>query len=472
MRARARGRRGAAPSPLVLGLALLHLAAGCGGGDEPAGGVQPAARPNLLVLYCDDLRFDASAELGSAFLPTPALDRLAREGAVFRRSYATTSRCAPSRATFLTGTRASTHGVWVNRPTHDWRAGLPFLPSALRGAGYATGWVGKWHLPNPGSVRPEGLDHFAAYEGPGAHFDQEFVVNGVPQPTEGFQAEVLTDLALEFIDTRAEPWFLVVAHKAPHVPLTPAPAQRGALDSVEVPLPSTVEDPLEALPPRYRLAREGESGRHGIGDLAAWRAEVQAYWELVLGVDAAVERLLEALDARGLLESTVVVLTSDNGQLLGEHGLRQKGLAYEPAIRVPLVVWAPGRIPSGERSTLALNLDLAPTLLGLAGRPAPEGMEGLDLGPSLLDADRVLRERFLYQAPSLGGADGLVERAVVEERWKYLLFESPQGRDEALFDLQADPDERVDLATDPSTASERARLAAWLVAERARLGDS
>ena len=159
MRARARGRHGAALSPFALGLAVLHLAAGCGGGAEPQVGVEQAAPPNLLVLYCDDLRFDGAAELGSAFLPTPALDRLAREGAVFRRSYATTSRCAPSRATFLTGTRASTHGVWVNRPTHDWRAGQPFLPSELRGAGYATGWVGKWHLPNPGSVRPERLDH-------------------------------------------------------------------------------------------------------------------------------------------------------------------------------------------------------------------------------------------------------------------------------------------------------------------------
>lgn len=472
MRARARGRRGAAPPLAALVLASLQLVAGCGGGAAPPAGGDESTPPNLLVLYCDDLRFDAGSALGSSFLPTPALDRLAREGAVFRRSYATTSRCAPSRATFLTGTRASTHGVWVNRPTHDWRAGQPFLPSELRAAGYATGWVGKWHLPNPGSARPEGLDHFASYEGPGAHFDQEFVVDGVPRPTAGFQAEVLTDLALEFIDGREDPWFLVVAHKAPHVPLTPAPAQRGALDSVEVPLPLTVADPLEALPPRYRLAREGESGRHGIGDLAAWRAEVQAYWELVLGVDAAVERLLEGLEARGQLQRTVVVLTSDNGQLLGEHGLRQKGLAYEPAIRVPLVVWAPGRIPSGERLTLALNLDLAPTLLGLAGCPATPRMEGLDLGPSLRDAGRVLRERFLYQAPSLGGAEGLVERAVVEARWKYLSFESPQGRDEALFDLEADPHERVDLAADPGTAAERARLAAWMAAERARIGDS
>lgn len=455
-------------------LVALGVLASCGAelGAADASDVT-GGPPNLLVVYCDDLRFDGAASLGSAFLPTPHLDRLAGEGAVFPRSYATTSRCAPSRASFLTGTRASTHGVWVNRPTHDWRAGLPFLPDALRQQGYATAWIGKWHLPNPGARPVPGLDHFASYEGPGSHFDQEFVVDGEPRATQGFQAEALTELALEFVERQESPWFLVVSHKAPHVPLTPAPDQRGALDGVEVPLPASASDPLEALPPRYRLAREGESGRHGVGDLDSWRAEVQAYWELVLGVDAAVGRLLESLERDGELEDTVVLLTSDNGQLLGEHGLRQKGLAYEPAIRVPLVVWGPGRVVPGRREgTLALNLDLAPTLLGLAGARAPEAMEGLDLGPALLDPGRVLRERFLYQAPALGGEAGLVERAVVERRWKYIAFETPQGRDEALFDLEQDPGERVDLSSEPTLEAERARLAAWLAAERARLGDA
>ena len=136
-------------------------------------------------------------------------------------------------------------------------------------------------------------------------------------------------------------------------------------------------------------------------------------------------------------------------------------------------MWAPGRVVPGRREgTLALNLDLAPTLLGLVGARAPEAMEGLDLGPALLDPSRVLRERFLYQAPALGGEAGLVERAVVERRWKYIAFETPQGRDEALFDLEQDPDERVDLASEPTLEAERARLAAWLAAERARLGDA
>ena len=175
-------------------LVALGVLASCGAelGAADASDVT-GGPPNLLVVYCDDLRFDGAASLGSAFLPTPHLDRLAGEGAVFPRSYATTSRCAPSRASFLTGTRASTHGVWVNRPTHDWRAGLPFLPDALRQQGYATAWIGKWHLPNPGARPVPGLDHFASYEGPGSHFDQEFVVDGEPRATQGFQAEALTE---------------------------------------------------------------------------------------------------------------------------------------------------------------------------------------------------------------------------------------------------------------------------------------
>ena len=129
-------------------------------------------------------------------------------------------------------------------------------------------------------------------------------------------------------------------------------------------------------------------------------------------------------------------------------------------------MWGPGRVVPGRREgTLALNLDLAPTLLGLAGARAPEAMEGLDLGPALLDPGRVLRERFLYQAPALGGEAGLVERAVVERRWKYIAFETPQGRDEALFDLEQDPGERVDLSS--NRPSSRARTPGRLAGGRA-----
>lgn len=452
-------------------LVLFSLAA-CGQQDQGEGQGTERQR-NVLVFYCDDLRFDGAGSLGSPFLPTPHIDSLAADGLVFQRSYTTTSRCCPSRATFLTGTRASTHGVWVNRPTVDWQAGRTLLAEQMAEGGYATAWVGKWHLPNPGAMPVRGFGHFASYEGPGQHFDQTFVVNGEQRMLAGFQGDGITDLALEFLDTEASngdrPWFLVLGHKAPHVPLTPAPEFVGALENVDIPMPKSMDDPLASLPRRYQSSRVGEGGRHGISDRVAWREEVRAYWELVLSLDASVGRMLQGLEQRGLTEETLVIFTSDNGQLLGEHGLRQKGLAYEPSIRVPLILRAAAIDQPGTRHGLVTNLDLAPTILDWVGLPIPEAFEGMSFLDQIFDPHVVGQERFLYQAPAFGGATGVQERGVVEKDWKYLVFEAPGMRDEALFHLATDPDERVDLAGDPEHQAVRDRLAEWLAAEQARI---
>jgi N-acetylglucosamine-6-sulfatase len=457
----------ARPNKAFSGLFLI-LPLACGDSHQ-----EQSSRPNVLVIYCDDLRFDGAAALGSSFLSTPGIDRLADEGVTFERSYTTTSRCCPSRATFLTGVRASTHGVWVNRPSVDWQAGRPLLAEVLQEGGYRTAWVGKWHLPNPGALPVRGFDHFASYEGPGSHFDQTFVVNGQSRGTGGFQADVINDLALEFIDgevaVESQPWFLVLGHKAPHVPLTPAPEFVDALEDIDLPLPASMDDPLSSLPARYQSSRVGEGGRHGIAERLEWYQEVRAYWELVLSLDASIGRLLESLEARHLLQDTLVILTSDNGQLLGEHGLQQKGLGYEPSIRVPLILRDGPWGHRGVRKGLVTNLDLAPTILERVGLPIPAEFEGRSFVDQLRDPEARGQERFLYQAPAFGGDTGVVERGVIEAEWKYLVFEAPGTRQEALFNLVSDPDERRDLAQDPAHQLVRDRLATWLVAERSRI---
>jgi len=453
-----------APRVILLAI-LLTLPLACG--TEPDG---DPSRPNVLVIYCDDLRFDGAGALGSPFLPTPNMDRLAQEGLIFERSYTTTSRCCPSRATFLTGVRASTHGIWVNRSPVDWQSGRPLLAEELQKGGYRTAWVGKWHLPNPGAMPVRGFDHFASYEGPGNHFDQTFVVDGESRASQGFQADVIHELATDFIDEGdSSPWFLALGHKAPHVPLTPAPEFVGALKNVNVPLPESMDDPLASLPVRYQSSRVGEGGRHGISERAEWHDEVRAYWELVLSLDASIGVLLEELEARGVLENTLLILTSDNGQLLGEHGLQQKGLAYEPSIRVPLIMRDGPRGDRGVRRGLVTNLDLAPTILERVGLPIPPAFEGRSFVDQMQDAAIPGQARFLYQAPAFGGDTGVVERGVIEADWKYLVFEAPGVRAEALFHLASDPDEREDLAKDPRHKKVRDRLATWLAAERARI---
>lgn len=444
---------------------LLLLAASCGVDPAPAG-----TQPSFLIVYCDDLRFDAASAGGNPWIATPHLDRLAQEGALVERAYVVTSRCCPARASLLTGNDSNVTGVWTNRPDIEFPGDQRTFADELRAAGWRTAWIGKWHLPNPGAGPVRGFDHWVSYEGPGRHFAQTLNVDGASVPTTGYQTDELTDRACAYLRGLApsEPFCVVLSLKAPHVPHTPAPRHAGTLRDTDVALPASIDDPPEALPGRYRFVRESEENRHAIGERAAFVDEVKAYWELVLGIDEALGRLLAELDALGRSGDTLVLVTGDNGQMLGEHGLRQKGLSYEPSIRVPLLLRFPGRVPAGARpAACVLNVDLAPTLLDWAGLAPRAPMLGTSAAAVLADPTTPGRERFLYTAPAGGSVS---EHAVVERRWKYVRIEAEGGREDVLFDLEADPDERRDLATDPAHAAELERLERWMDAELARVG--
>ncbi len=463
---------GTLPANLLQALLLGILLPGCGGGcaGDPAG-ADAGRRPNILLIYTDDQRFDSLSITGNPWIETPNLDRIASEGVLFQRAYVTTSRCCPARVSMLTGKVAHVHGVWNNHPDRDFLLDHRTVADVLQAAGYRTAWIGKWHLPNEGGGPVRGFDHWVSYEGPGSHFGQPLNVNGETRATEGFQADRLTDLALEFLASERDveqPFFLTLAFKNPHVPLTPAARHAGLLAERKIPLPASAADPPERLPLFYRrLARES---RHSIDDPQTFDREARAYWELVLSIDDNVGRVLEALEASGELQHTLVVATTDNGQLMGEHGLQQKGLSYEPSIRVPLAMRLPGEIPAGTvTDRLALNVDLMPTLLELAGVSVPEDLQGTSLAPLWRDPAAAWRERFLYLAPGFGQG-AVVERAVVEARWKYVHIDVEGQREELLFDLHADPDERENLARDPAHTAELERLREAMRAELERLG--
>ena len=444
-------------------LALLAPLAACGGGAVP----DPAAAPNVLLVYTDDQRFDSSSAAGNTIIETPNLDRVAREGALFERAYVVSSRCCPGRATVLTGLYPTRHGVWSNHPDVEFPGEHRTVADELLEAGYRTAWIGKWHLPNPGAAPVRGFTRFVSYEGPGKHFDQTLTIDGVDTPTTGFQADRLTDEALRFLDEGHDPFFLVVAYKNPHVPMTPAPRHHGQLDGTEIPPPASAADPDASLPAFYRGLRN--NSRHQV---ESFEETARRYWELCLSIDDNVGRLLDHLERAGSLDGTVVVLTTDNGQLLGEHGLSQKGLSYEPSIRVPLTIRYPARIPAGTRSSgLALNVDLYPTLCDLAGLPAPEGVDGVSLAPLWSQGGGPWREDFLYMAPSFGEG-AVTERSLVEAGWKYVRIRAEGQEEEVLFDLSADPDERVDLVHEPRHAQVLERLRARMAAEQGRLEDA
>ena len=448
----------------ALGAALALGLAACAG-EAPS--AEPV-RPNVLVVYSDDQRYDSLSITGNPTIRTPSLDRIGAEGVLFPRAYVTTSRCCPSRASFLTGKYATAHGVWGNHPEHDFLAQHSTVADLLAADGYDTAWIGKWHLPNPGAAPVRGFRRWVSYEGPGQHFDQTFVVDGVTVPSSGFQADRLTDHALAFLaEPRDGPFFLVVAYKNPHVPMTPAPRHAGTLAGVELRRPASAEDPPEALPlfARGRLAGE----RYAI-DWSSWERDTRAYWELVLSIDDNVGRLLEQLERAGELEETLVIATTDNGQMLGEHGIEQKGAAYEPSIRVPLALRWPVRIPSGSRlDALALNVDLMPTILDAAGLAVPADVHGRSLFDLFRPEAAPWRERFLYLLPAFGGEDGITQRALVEARWKLVVDRLDDYEETWLYDLERDPDERVNQARDPAHAERVRGMREALEAEDRRL---
>ena len=452
------------------GIVPLLLIAGCSAGDAPAALEPP---PNIVWIYTDDQRFDCFSAAGNPYIETPNLDRLAREGALFERAYATTSRCCPARVSMLTGKYAHITGVQDNHPDTDFQERHQTVADHLRRQGYKTAFIGKWHLPNPGGAPRPGFDHWVSYEGSGHYFDQSLNVDGTTVESEGFQTDVLTDYAVRFIEKpRGDaPFLLLLALKNSHVPLTPPPRHAGRLASTEITLPASIDDPEEGLPRFYRGLRTGKGEREWIADRDAFRDELRAYWELALSVDESVGRLLSALEEEGELDRTVIVFTTDNGQLLGEHGLQQKGVAYEPSIRLPLLMRYPARVPAGTRvSELVLNVDLAPTTLELAGLRPPDDMQGRSVLDLWRDNVPAWRQRFLYLGPAFGESENaLQERALCEERWKYVLIDG-RRRSELLFDLANDPDERTSVADDPEQAERLARMRQGMDEEMTALG--
>ncbi len=407
-------------------------------------------RPNVVLIYVDDLRFDGARSLGSDFLETPAIDALVRDGIVFERSYVTTSLCCPGRVSVLTGKYASRTGVSDNQPRHDFQESHETMADLLGAAGYETAFIGKWHLPNPGAAPRPGFDHWVSFEGQGQYFDQPLNVDGQTVASRGFNADVLTEYAVRFIEAERgeQPFLLFLSLKNCHLPFLPPARHRDRLAGVEFELPASFHDAPESLPTQYardRLSRRN-LGAHTHPEL--YLEQVRRYWELVYSVDDVLGAVRASLEHQGLTDDTLVLLTSDNGYLVGEHGLTQKGVGYEPSIRVPLLLTWPGHLEAGaKRRDLALNVDLMPTILEAAGLQLPADVQGR----SLLTTRQDEGEEFLYLPPWFLSDSSPSHLVLAGGRWKYLRFRSG-AIEEVLFDLENDPEERTNIAGDPGAA--------------------
>jgi N-acetylglucosamine-6-sulfatase len=422
---------------------------------------QKPARPNIVFILIDDLRWDALGCTGHPFAETPNVDRLAREGAKFTNAFVTTPLCSPSRGSFLTGQYVHTHGILDNTQRGEESHKLVTWPRLLHDAGYETAYVGKWHMGNDDTPRP-GFDRWVSFRGQGRFPDPELNIDGSRTQAKGYMTDILSDHAVEYIRQKhMKPFSLYLAHKAVHGPFTPAERHKDLYADRPVPRAPSVKDTLEGKP-ALRL-RQVDAKRPVPPTDELVRNQIRC----VKSIDEGVRRIYEALSSTGQLDNTLIVFTSDNGYLWGEHGLGDKRPFYEESIRIPMVARYPKLIKAGSTpAEMILNIDIGPTVLELAGAPARREMQGRSLLPVLGGKARGWRSSFLgeyfeeKQFPRIPTWQG-----VRDQRWKYIRYTNLEGMDE-LYDLQSDRYEMKNLIADPAAKktldAKRGELAKYL----------
>ncbi|MFN0084126.1 MAG: sulfatase [Blastocatellia bacterium] len=425
------------------------------------------AQRNILILYADDWRHDTLGAAGNPIVKTPHLDRLAAEGAWFRRAYVTTSICGVSRATLFTGQWMSRHGnTAFDAFDTPWEETWPGL---LRARGYWVGHIGKWHN---GKFPAERFDFGRSYAG--THFQKQ------PDGTTIHVTRKNENDALEFLRTRPRdrPFCATVAFFATHaedqnpMQYLYQPESESLYRDAAIPVPRTAgDDYFHRLPPF--LANEKNEGRnrwHWRFDTPEkYQTYMKAYYRLATEVDSTIGRILAELKAQGLDDNTLVIFTTDNGYFHGEHGLADKWYPYEESIRVPLIVRDPRlKRHAAPRDEMALNVDLAPTILAYAGIAPPPRMQGRDIAPLYLSARKpVWRDEFFYEHATIRSTDFIpASQALVRREIKYLFW--PDFGYEELFDLRNDPGETRNLVREKAYASRLAQLRARFAELKAR----
>lgn len=418
---------------------------------------------NIVLVLVDDQRFDALSCMGHPFLETPHIDRLAAEGVLFERAYVTTALCSPSRASILTSLYAHQHGVLDNN--NPMNPELPTFPRLLQQAGYETAFVGKWHMGGDSDDPRPGFDHWVSFRGQGVYNDPVFNVNGDKvRNKDGYVTDLLTDHAVEFLKRRREkPFLLYLSHKAVHAEFIPAARHAGSYAGHAYPHPESMKDDERTYAGKPAWVREQRKSWHGVDGMYNETVDfddfARDYAETMRAVDESVGRLMQTLRDKGLSENTLVIYTSDNGFLFGEHGLIDKRCMYEPSIRVPMIAWCPGVAEAGaRRKALVTNLDIAPTILEAAGVAIPPSFMGRSFLGALPAEPAQGRDAFLYtyfwernfpQTPTVLG--------VHTGRFKLMQYHGVWDRYE-MYDIENDPGELNNLLAGYMIGSEAGTL--------------
>jgi arylsulfatase A-like enzyme len=457
-----------------------------------AGPALAARRPNIIFVLVDDLRWDEFGAAGHPWLETPNIDRLAREGAMFTEAVHAIPLCSPNRATLLTGQYPARHGVTGNEARNVLSHRLQTFPMALHAAGYRTGFIGKWHMGNDPTPRP-GFDYWVSFPGQGKIIDPPLYENGKLATVPGYVTDLLTDRAVGFLKesaTSQQPFFLMLSHKAIHPDTVqrddgsldmstpsrfiPAPRHAGRYADKRLPrranylapgqLPPTEGHLTGLLQRKYSKETRAKYGAE-IDDSTA-DATIQGRAEMLLSIDEGLGRLLDQLEASGQLDNTLILFTGDNGYFYGEHGLSgERRLPYEEAVRAPLLVRYPGVAKPGTKiDALVSSVDIAPTILDLAGIPPGAHIQGSSFASALAGRSGPRRDAAYIEYNGDEVFDWVVQstyRAVRTRRFKLIHWVQDPTRRE-FYDLSTDPTELTNLYNNPRYAGPQAELEAEL----------
>jgi len=415
---------------------------------------------NIVFVLVDDLRFDAMGFLTRG-LQTPNIDFLAKNGVYFPNAVVTSSLCSPSRATILTGQTARNHGVIDNNNSSE--RGLIFFPSYLRAAGYQTAFVGKWHMGQASDAPRPGFDYWVSFRGQGNYLPvagQLLNVNGKPVEQKGYITDELTDYAMDWLEHGRDPhkpFFLYLSHKAVHAELKPAARHEKQYADLPIQLPASLANTEENNRGKPLWVRNQRNSWHG-ADFPYHTNQpltdfVRQYYRTLSAVDDSLGRILTYLRKNKLEKQTLIVFYSDNGFLIGDHGLIDKRNAYEPSVRVPMVAYAPGLLPAGTVIPARVrNLDLAPTFLDVAHVTAPSQFEGKSIlpiatgkePPSSWSEDFVYEYYWEWTFPQTP-----TTFAIQHGSLKYIQYHGVWDIEE-IYDVEKDPQEMHNLINDPA----------------------
>jgi arylsulfatase A-like enzyme len=427
------------------------------------------SRPNLLYVFADQMRGMDMHCAGNTQLHTPNLDRLAEQGMRLTHAYANTPVCTASRAMLLTGLYPASNRVVVNDlplPVE-----LPSLGHIFHSAGYRTGYIGKWHLDGvprnkwtPPGPRRHGFEHWAAYNCSHDYFRADKYFRDLPVAirVEGYEPEVQTNLALDFLATTDErPFCLLLSWGPPHDPYPLVPEVfKDQYDPATIYLRPNVS---AVHPDAAALARDWET-----------RETIANYYAAISALDLQLGRILDFLDETGLVENTIVVFTSDHGDMLWSHGRMKKQLPWEESINIPFLIRWPGQIQAGAVSDALFGIiDHLPTLLSLCGVEASARLQGVDLAPTLRGgAQTVPSSLFLMDMVRMdeSHAQNMDEwRGLRTARYTYARW--LDGRPWLLYDNENDPYQLINLVDDRDYAPVQRELDIELDAQIAVTGD-